>query len=257
MKYLECNIPDKSAYIIPIGDVHYEDEFFTNKSLTLLKSYLDWVKGLPNARIFLMGDLFNCAGRNSKTSPHCNNKTNGFKDMSELLEPYKEKIIGAIDGNHEARIIDDYNMNPLQHLCLNLKIPYCGWSALLKLRVGKRNKSCGNRYHNVYHVYFHHSTGGGATIGGKLNRVEKLRNIVEGVDVFCGGHNHLLASAPLDVYYPADRSIGKRRIWFVDCGGYLEWGGYVEKSMLAPSKLGSPRIRFEGEREHHDVHVSL
>jgi hypothetical protein len=47
-------------------------------------------------------------------------------------------------------------------------------------------------------------------------------------------------------------------MWFVDCGSYLEWSNsYAEKGMLAPAKLGSPRIRFDGKEYNHDVHVSL
>lgn len=256
MKYIEVEIPDKVGYLIPIGDLHIGDKNFGKEGLNKLEGYLKWVKERPNARIFLNGDIFNVASRISKTSPF-ETDTDEYQKALEIFEPYKNQIIGATDGNHEARLLNDYGFSPLQAFCHQLGIPYCGWSALIRLKLGKRTD--GNRYRQNYFIYAHHTTGGGGTVGGKLNRVVKLRDIVEGVDVYLGSHNHQLAVAPQDVYYPSCQGgIQKRRIWYVDCGSYLSWdGSYAEKGMLAPAKLGSPRIRFSGDREHHDVHVSI
>lgn len=255
MKYLECEIPEKVGYLVPIGDLHIGDQSFKKDSLGKLKGYLDWVKERPEARIFLNGDIFNVASRISKTSPF-ETDTDEYQRALEIFEPYKDKIIGATDGNHEARLINDYGFSPLQSFCHALKIPYCGWSAVIRFKVGKRDKS---RYYQNYFIYAHHTTGGGGSLGSKLNRVVKLRDIVEGIDVYLGSHNHQLAVAPQDVYYPSCQGgLQKRRIWYVDCGSYLEWNGsYAEKGMMPPAKLGSPRIRFNGECHKKDVHVSL
>lgn len=252
---IDVYIPQDVAYLIPIGDIHYEDRLFTEKSRRQLLGYLDWVKETREARIFFMGDLFNTASRDSVTSPH-NQKMNAYTELCKLFEPFKKQIIGAIIGNHEARLLDDYNANLLEAFCCQLGIKYCGWNAVLKFRVGKRKEEPG-KVHQVYYIYCHHTTGGGATIGGKLNRVEKLRNIIEGMDVYCGGHSHGLGAVPIDIFVPKDRRIVKRRVWFVNTGGYLEWGGYVAQKMLQPTKIGSPRIRMSGKRDKHDVHVSL
>jgi hypothetical protein len=267
MKYLEVEIPEKEGYVIPIGDVHFNDINFKKEGLAKLKGYLDWVKERPNARIFLMGDLFNVAGRNTKTSPlelkqyeEDDGPSNEFTEAVKLFKPYASQIIGAIDGNHEARTMDDYGISLTQHFCRELKIPYCKWSAVVRFKVGKRtDKGAGNRYRQNYFGYFHHTTGSGGTIGSKINRVTKLRDVVEGCSFYCGGHNHQLAVAPQDVFYPSMQGgIMKRRIWFVDCGSYLDYNNsYAEKAMLAPVKLGSPRIRLSGEEGKNDVHVSL
>lgn len=256
MKYLEITIPEKTGYLIPIGDLHIGDQSFKGEGLKKLNGYLDWVKQRPNARIFLNGDIFNCASRTSKTSPF-ETDTDEYQQALEIFEPYKDQIIGATDGNHEGRILDMFGFSPLQAFCHHLKIPYCGWSAVMRFKVGKRNDS--NRYRQNYFVYAHHTTGGGGSIGSKLNRVIKLRDIVEGIDVYIGSHNHQLAIAPQDVYYPSCQGgLQKRRIWYVDAGSYLSWNNsYAEKGMLPPAKLGSPRIRFSGEALKHDVHISL
>lgn len=255
MKYLECEIDAPEAYIIPIGDLHIGDPAFQGKGLRQLKGYLDWVAGQSNARIFLNGDIFNVASRISKTSPFETN-TNEYEQAVNIFGPYASKIIGATDGNHEARMIDEYGISPLQSFCRELKIPYCKWSAVVRLKVGKRSDSK-NRYKENYFLYFHHTTGGGSTVGSKLNRVVKMRDLVEGCDVYFGSHNHTLATAPQEVYYPSCQGgIQKRQIWYVDCGSYLEWNdSYAEKGMLPPTKLGSPRIRFDSHK--HDIHVSI
>lgn len=264
MKYLTCEIEQDEAYLIPIGDLHLGDRNFSKEGKEKLLGYLKWVKERPNARIFLVGDLFNVSGRNTKTNPkedaYYEDGENEFTKAVELFKPYADQIIGAIDGNHEARTMDDYGISLTQLFCRELKIPYCKWSAVVRFKVGKRkDKGAGNRYKQNYFGYFHHTTGSGGTIGSKLNRVTKLRDVVEGCDFYCGGHNHQLAVAPQDVFYPSMQGgIMKRRIWFVDCGSYLDYNdSYAEKAMLAPVKLGSPRIRLDGEEGHHDVHVSI
>jgi UDP-2,3-diacylglucosamine pyrophosphatase LpxH len=260
VKYLTCEIPQDHGYLIPIGDVHFSDQNFNKEGQAKLKGYLDWVTERDNAKIFLMGDIFNVAGRNEKTSPfeqkQYEEDINEYTKATDFFKPYSSKIIGAIEGNHEERIYDEYGISPLQMFCRELTIPYCKYSAIVRFMVGKRRDS--NRFKQNYFVFFHHTIGGGSTVGSKLNRVAKLRDIVEGVDVMCGGHNHQLAVAPQEVYYPSIQGgIRKRRIWFVDCGSYVDYNNsYAEQKQLSPTKLGSPRIRLAG-KEEHDIHVSL
>lgn len=252
---MECEVPESVAYIIPIGDLHVGDKSFGKEGRQKLQGYLDWVKQHPNSRIFLNGDIFNVASRISKTDPWSQD-TNEYLEAIEIFKPYKNQIIGATDGNHEARMMDMFGVSPMQYMCVNLGIPYCKWSAVVRLKVGKR--ATGGWRQN-YFLYFHHTTGGGGSLGSKLNRVIKLREIVEGIDVYFGSHNHQLAAAPQDVYYPsiAKNDAVKRRIWYVDCGSYLEWNdSYAEKGMMAPTKLGSPKVIFHGSQKH-SVHVSL
>lgn len=257
MKYLECEVPESVAYVIPIADLHIGDKAFKGEGEAKLKGYLNWVKEHPNARIFLNGDIFNVASRISKTDPFSQN-SNEYIEAIELFRPYKNQIIGATDGNHEARMMDMFGVSPMQLFCLALDIPYCKWSAVVRLKVGKPSGRKGAGWGQNYFLYFHHTTGGGGSLGSKLNRVVKLREIVDGIDVYFGSHNHQLAVAPQDVYSPSMQGKGvfKRRIWYVDCGSYLEWNdSYAEKGMMAPTKLGSPRVRFDSSK--HDIHVSI
>lgn len=258
MKYLTCEVPESKAYIIPIADLHVGDRAFKGEGERKLKGYLEWVKSTPGARIFLNGDIFNVASRISKTDPFSQN-SDEYREAIELFRPYKHLIIGAVDGNHEARMMDMFGVSPMQLFCIALDIPYCKWSAVVRLKVGQPSKSKMRAgWKQNYFLYFHHTTGGGGSIGSKLNRVIKLTEIIEGCDVYFGSHNHQLAVAPQDVYTPSLQGgkVVKRRKWYVDCGSFLEWeDSYAERGMMAPTKLGSPRVRFDSLK--HDIHVSL
>jgi hypothetical protein len=278
VRYLNADIVADCAYLIPIGDIHIGDKAFGKKGRDKLRGYINWVKERPNARIFIMGDVFNVASRTSKTSPFESNPDE-YLEADGLFKPVAKQIIGAIDGNHEARMIDMFGYSPLQAFCSRLGVPYCGWSAVVELNVGntskgdKRARTVKGRYRwNTYHVYCHHTTGGGGSLGGALNRSVKLQELVQGIDVYCGGHNHQLVTGVRSVMmpYPPGHRMVERKITYVDCGSYLDWDeSYAERGMMPQGKLGSPRIRFSGFRntrdanyagaqaDSRDVHVSL
>jgi hypothetical protein len=264
MIYLECEIKANQGYLIPIGDLHFADKSFRLESYNKLKGYVDWVKNEPSARIVLGGDIFNCASRSSKTSPHEQRMSfnEELEEICSLLEPVKKQIAGGIIGNHDFRPKNDYDIDLMAVLCSKLGCPYLGYSGVIGFKLGpiRRTKlaKSGGDYRYTYYGYFHHTTGGGGSIGGALNRAEKLANIVEGCDFYCSFHSHKLSNAKATIYSPNpfSKKVEERTINFITCGGYLGYdNSYAEKGMLRPTKLGSPRIRFSGTRK--DLHVSI
>lgn len=267
MRDLVIEIPEDVGYLLVIGDTHLGDKSFSKRSREKLVGYLEWVKENPNSRVFLNGDLYNVAGINEKTSPFETEvdeegKVTEYAKAIDLFKPYAKQIIGATDGNHEGRLVTKYGFSPLQNFCRELDIHYCGWSCGLTLKVGldkKPSRSKWKTYNQQYRVYLHHTTGGGQTIGSKMNRVEKLKEIVVNADVYCGSHNHQLGAVVSEyIFMKANGTHDKRKRWFVDCGGYLDWeGSYAERSMLPPTKIGSARIRFDGKPDKRDIHISI
>lgn len=257
MIYLENEIKEKIGYVIPIGDLHFGDPAFREKSLEKIKGYVKWVKENPNARVVLGGDLFNVATRESVTQPFEQTKDE-FNKVIELFAPIKKQIAGAIDGNHEWRLIDFANFSLINEFCHRLGVPYMGTSGVICFKIGYRRGKDQERWRQYYYIYFHHTTGGGNTAGGKLNRAEKLRPLVERCDAYCAFHGHSLTATPKEIWVPNpnNKKMELRRYWLICCGGYLEWDkSYAERLMLTPEKLGSPRIRLDGK--HHDIHVSM
>jgi hypothetical protein len=260
MIYFEVLIPEKVGYVLPIGDLHFSDKSFREQSYKKLTGYIDWVKKNPNARVVLGGDMFNVATRGSKTSPFDQRMSvnDEMKEIVRLLEPIKKQIVGAIDGNHEHRAEDFLDLSLTETLCGKLDIPYLGISGVINFKVGKKGSKTGGQWQQSYQIYFHHTTGGGASIGGGLNRVEKLGNIVEGADCYCGFHNHKLSMSKSTIFKPNPNSkkVEERVITHLTCGGYLQYNdSYAERGMLRPTKLGSPRIRLDGTKK--DLHISI
>ena len=256
MKWVELDIPGDVAYILPIGDIHIGDRGFTKAGRKKLTGYLEWARAHQDStRVILLGDIFNVATRASKTSPF-ESTADEYQEASAIFSPYKDLIIGAIDGNHEERALAFMGFSPLEGFCRELQIPYCGGSFVTRLRVGGRGV---NHFRQTYFIYSHHTTGGGKSLGSALTRVEELSRLVEGCDVYLGGHNHRLVTGVREIFLPsgaAHRCVA-RRIHYVSCGAYLEWdGSYAERGMYAPAKMGSPKVTFAGTKKH-DVHVSI
>lgn len=256
MDYTSVQFEGERAYLLPVGDIHYGDFAFKKVGKDKLKGNLDWVREHQHeARIILIGDIFNIAGRDTKTSPY-ENDPNEQDEAQEFFKPYADLIIGGIRGNHENRMLNTYGFDPMKNFCKALEIPYLGISALVRVQVGKRPDN--DWYWQSYYMYVHHTTGGGKTLGSALARVEALTNIMAGCDVYAGGHNHQLVTGTKNVYTPTPFGPKQQKVHYVSCGSYLPYeDSYAEAGMYAPSKLGSPRIRFSGLRNHHDVHISV
>lgn len=256
MDYIQTKFDGNRAYVLPIGDIHFGDRAFQKEGRRKLKGNLDWLREhQAEAKGVLMGDVFNIAGRLDKTSPYETNPKE-VEEGIDFFQPYADLFIGAIRGNHENRLVNAYGIDPMSLFCKHLDIPYLGISALLRIQVGRRPDN--DWYWQSYYMYVHHTTGGGKSLGSALTRVEALDKILVGADVYAGGHNHQLATGVKNVYTVTPTGPRMQKVHFVNCGSYLEWdGSYAEAGQYAPSKLGSPRIRFSGVRDHHDVHISL
>lgn len=259
MRVFESTVNYDHAYLLPIGDTHLGG---CEVDEDLLLRNIDWVNREPHCRVVLMGDLIDVATRVSKTSPFQQN-VRGVREQIDLavnyFTPIKDKIICAIDGNHELRLEDYCGWSPTISICERLGIQYGRYSCVVLLRVGKEKKSNDNL---IYSIYAHHTTGGGNTIGGKMNRCAMLREIVTNCDVYLSGHNHMIGAVPSETreIKVKEKKVIKKRQLFVDCGSYLNWDeSYSESKMLKPNKPGSPRIRFSGGRglDKKDVHCSI
>jgi hypothetical protein len=269
MKIKEFRTKFNDIYIYPIGDLHIGDKGFTKASEDKLKGYIEFIRKTPNAFAILQGDILNCATRLSKSSPFEQNMDlkEQLAAATQLLSPIKNKILGAIDGNHEQRLADFSGYSPMISLCERLGIEYMKDSALYIIRMSCHSKKGIPR--TSFTLYSHHTTGGnGRTVGAKINRVEVMREIVANADVYCGSHNHQLGAVPAvtQMINSTEGKIEMVRQMLVDCGGYLEWNNtYAERMMLAPLKIGSPRIHLlvkrstenGSEETHKDVHISL
>jgi predicted MPP superfamily phosphohydrolase len=262
MRLVEVENKENHAYLLPIGDLHCGS---SQSDLEKFEGYLKWARE-EKSYIFLMGDLYDVVTKDGVSDLFdCSMNLQDAKHyLRDRLKPVRELIIGAIIGNHEQRLMRYAHCDLIEDLCDDLEVPYCRFSAVVRMRLGHTPRKVGGKEWDSTRVnyagYFHHTTGGGATVGGKLNRVAKLSELVEGMDFLVGAHNHLEAGAPIDRYRLHTESNGTAilkadKVFLVDSGSFLRWdGSYAEEKQLPPSHTGCPRIRLDGVRK--DVHVS-
>jgi predicted MPP superfamily phosphohydrolase len=76
LRYIEKDLGNRDfAYIIPISDLHIGDVYFNEEKFIKLR---DWVKEQENAFVILLGDILNCATKNSISDVYSEKKRKGL-----------------------------------------------------------------------------------------------------------------------------------------------------------------------------------
>ena len=259
MLYKEYVMPFDELFLTTIGDLHIGDKGFTKESEKVLVEKINSIFNNDNAFAFLNGDILNLATRNSKSSPfeQTMNLEEQIDKAVELFYPTKDRILGAVDGNHEHRMADFSGYSPTVAVCSMLGIPYFKYTAVLDLKMGKKMREDRESTRVSYVLVFSHTTGGGKKVGSKINRVDEMRTTtVTNADGYFGSHNHMLGAVPLisKEYDSRNKCIIDRVQLLVDCGGYLQWdNSYPEKGQLQPFKVGSPTVILNGKKKEMQV----
>lgn len=252
MKYIVKDLGDIDyAYIIPLSDLHIGDPGFDEKKFL---DFRDWIAKEPNTNVVLVGDILNCATKNSKSDIYGEkmNPSEAKRYAKQILEPIKHKIVGSVWGNHCRRVYRESGNDIAEDLAEMLGVEYCREGMLINFTFspyetkGKTN----------YTLYATHGNGGGRTTGSKSNVLKRMSDVVE-ADIYVCGHIHFMTTFADYRYIPdlRHKRIEKVKRTYVSSASFLRWGGYAEDMMLPPAKLGAPRIRLNGRRK--DVHVSI
>lgn len=186
--------------------------------------------------------------------------------MIEWLEPYKHKLLGIVDGNHEYRIWKEVGIHISRDIARALNIPYRSEGMLLKISLGSGN----GRHEECPYVFWHYSThgyGGARTKSAKAVKVERLASWIH-AGLYTMSHDHVVNVAP-DVYllpdsrtYPEKDDKGRLTGFFigklqqhrkqlVKTNAYLKWGGYSEMGGFSPVDLETPVIRLLTPQSPH------
>jgi len=257
-------------YFIPIGDFHCGDKSGLGGELPegvhATKKFRDmvkWIKDTPEAYTFLMGDIFDATIKTSVGNVSDNQFT--LKDaksyVTEELRPIKHKCLGAIHGNHEERIEKAIGDNPINDLCKFLDIEYFpDWCAYLFLSVGNNKDGKNDKYRPYgYTSFLHHMIGGGATPGGKINRLKKLKAMAY-ADIYFGAHVHIKGAFKEKYIVPDIRAKGliEEQQTFVATGSFMGYASYSVKGQYEKPATGATRVRLNGEPvKGKDVHASI
>lgn len=247
----------EEIYIVPISDMHYGNPLFSMKHL---RRTLEFLKK-PNAFGFLNGDLAE-ATLKSSVGDHYAQKFSPEKqrdDVGDLLEPYADKLLGAVDGNHENRVWQEAGIHIVGDIAKRLKIPYRPEGLFHKVSFGNCRPGSSNRPY-VFWFYHTHGYGGARTKSAKAVKVERVSNMLHS-DFVAMSHDHVVNVAP-DVYLMADPrtkpeldekgkltgfTIGRvkaHRKMLIKTNAYLKWGGYSERLGFPPVDMATPLIKL-------------
>lgn len=243
--------------LAPISDPHLGNPLFSLKHFNRTLEFLS----RPNAYSILNGDLCESTLRTSKGEIYkqIGSPEDQRDKMIDLLYPCRDKLLGAVDGNHEDRIWKEAGIHIVRDIARALGIPYRPEGLLHKISFGRGNS---NHYDKpfVFWVYQTHGYGGARTTAAKAVKVERTSHWIH-ADCYCMSHDHVVNAAPQVYLLPDPRTRNERnekgeetgfrigrvaahRKMLVKTNAYLKWGGYSEFGGFSPTDLATPLIKL-------------
>lgn len=165
----------------------------------------------------------------------------------EMMEPYKSKIIGLVDGNHERRVRSGTSINPVKIIADRLQVPYLGYLGWICFDTGTVK----------YYMMYHHGKGGSQTVDFPFRKL----NVggYHGVDIKVVAHAHNLAWIPKP-YLTVNRKTGNvvRKICHsIRSGGFLKEPEYAMIGMYPVSSIGSPILELHPTKKQISVRMGV
>jgi hypothetical protein len=243
--------------LVPLADFHIGDP---NTDVKLIKKLIKQVEETDNCYTVLNGDLMNTAIASSVSDTYdevlkpSDQLKKAVKYFGTLAE--QGKILAVTDGNHERRISRSVGVDMTELMCAELHIPhlYSAGDAILCLRVGAdttNTKRKGKAYRPFFYtVLARHGAGGGALLGGKVNRLQRFSDVAD-VDLYIGSHTHNDIVFH-DSIFRVDRQHSTSRAYtrtYVNTPSTLNYGGYGEVGGYRPqSNEHWPIVTLHGDR---------
>jgi len=223
MEFYHRKFKGKEMTLYPLGDWHYGSRQCNEKFVTQV---ISGVKDDGNGYWVGMGDFMENAIIGSKSDMYTQllPPKEQMEHISDLLEPIKDKGLFMIGGNHEARTMRQSGIQPEMYIATRLGIPYMGFSCVAVFELDRV------RGPYSFTCYFHHNTGGGYSMGGKVNAAEKLRLITPAADATFSAHLHTTGRIPIKWYDAGKHQILERLGYDYMIGSALTWNGsYAEE----------------------------
>ena len=206
---------NETINIVPIGDLHIGSQQF---NYDFWEYAIQQIKKLKNRRIYLMGDLLESASKNVGNSAFTT--TMSLDEQKEYLldslDPFKKDIIGYAVGNHEARLIKDYDFNIVADISRELGITYYN-QAIDTFRVNE---------HEI-DIFLRHGKGTAGKRHLAMGKLERNTNNIQ-ADIYLEGHNHR-CMAWNNLYI--DKT-GLKRKYYGYTGAFLNYDGYADSMYL-------------------------
>ena len=235
--------------IIPISDVHIGSLECNERAW---KGFCDRLQQMPNTYIVLVGDLVNNGIRSSVANPFDETlrpREQKYK-MIEYLKPIKDRILGAVAGNHEHRTKKEVDGDITYDILCNLDL-----ETLYREDIAFIKITCGV---NAYAIALTHGCGGGVLTGSAINKNERFSGTIEGLDCFISAHTHKGAiTRPSRLVFDLNHSaISQRTCTVITAESWLNYGGYAARKMLFPAETCRPqKLRFNDKKDGKQITI--
>lgn len=217
----------------------------------LFRSKVDMVaeKELPCADL---GDLIENSTRDSVGAGVYEQQEIAEMQMDRAIQIYRPLADAGLlkvmqTGNHEARTFNASGVNLTKMMARELGVPYGSAGVVHYIMVGNQR----------YVGYSTHGGSGAVTVGGKINALLKLENIID-ADFYIQGHTHdtLHHARVVHQFDKRNRVIEERKRHFINNGVWMNyWGTYGQVKAYSPPNKGNAMIKFDGEK--HKIQVKF
>lgn len=236
--------------LMVIADLHIGDPTFDEK---MLKAVAKWVNDADNRYVVIAGDIFNAGLKDSVSSVYNESMT-----LQQALDYFRSdvvdvlgagNIVAVIRGNHDNRVVKSVGLDPVAVACELNGLTYCGAEGYITLSVGDWGR--GKKRSPVkYLMFLTHGTGGGRTVGSKVNALMRHSDIVV-ADIYVQGHTHQPLVVPDVIYVPDTRRerIVERDQLFVNAASFIKRDSYAKDFSFAPQSRKHPVIMLSGREK--------
>ena len=227
----------RTVKVWAIADVHIGAK---ECDLAGFKRHMARIAADPDSYIVLVGDMMNNGLKDSLTNvyeevlpPHAQ-----IEKCAELLEPVKDRILGAVGGNHEARTKRAVDLDPMYAVMCILGKQELYRQNMAFIRVClKRNNTKDN--HTLLLIH------------GKSERAKRnFAYSLEGVDAVISGHTHNgIVEKPARIVFTGGNRVVIKPLVSLTATSWLEYGGYAAAAMYRPAATSAPQyleLEFSG-----------
>ena len=222
-----------SFELVPLFDIHYGSHECQEKEFSKI---IDYIRRKSTCYTFLGGDLIECVIYGKVGGVHAQKfqTTEQIENVVKILNPIKNKIWFAVNGNHENRVEKSTGINIMQLMAEMLEIPYLGWEANFLIKLKNANIRC----------YAHHGSGSGVTSGAKLNAIERLHFRSPFAHIIFCGHTHFPFMSEKEIrYIDNDGKLKKFSQYFVSSGSLHESDGYATMRAYGPVPIRLNKVK--------------
>ena len=194
--------------------------------------FLHKLKDDPDSYIVLCGDVISNGVKDSLTNVYeeAIPPSAQIDKAVELLEPVKDRILGAVGGNHEARSRKAVDLDPMYAIMLMLGKGELYRTNFAMMRIILANGTTKDRYALML-------------IHGKTeNKKRQFAYAVEGVDAIISGHTHNgIVEKPARLVFTSRNNVSVKPLVSLTATSWLSYGGYAAAALYKPAATSAPQ----------------